>query len=104
VDEAVEVARQQWQDGYMRFREDTGDAASHERLLEQVDVVTQELRHRVGSSFTLAELAGAYREADTWVWDVIAEKCPRPGWARFATTAADAAFHLYARGARNYRP
>lgn len=104
MDEPVELARQQWQAGYRSFRDDERDPALRERLFEQVEVVMQELRRRVGGSFTLTELAGAYREADKWVFDVIAEKCPRPGWARSAATAADAAFHLYARGARNYRP
>jgi hypothetical protein len=69
-----------------------------------METVTAELRRRVGASFTLRELASVYDDSDRWTVRVISEHCPRPGWVRTAASAADAAFHLYARGARDYRP
>ena len=43
----------------------------------QVDAVTVELRRRVGQTFTLAELAAAYRGADAWGAD--GDRGERPG-------------------------
>jgi len=38
------------------------------------------------------------------VLEALAEHEPAPGWPARATTAQDAAFYLYARGAVDYRP
>jgi hypothetical protein len=101
---SVELARQQWEDGYRRFRAESQDRLSRAALLAQVEVVTLELRRRVGATFSLAHLADTYADADRWATDAMAEHASSPGWAGFATTATDAAFHLYARGAVDYRP
>jgi hypothetical protein len=69
-----------------------------------METVTAELRRRVGASFTLTELAAAYDDSERWTLTAISERCYRPGWVRTASSAVDAAFHLYARGARDYRP
>jgi hypothetical protein len=105
VEGSVELARQHWAEGYRRFlhaREP--EPLIHARLLRQVEVVTEELRRRIGKSFTLAELAAAYARADRWAYDAVEERAGGAGWMSSAATAADAAFHLYARGARDYRP
>jgi hypothetical protein len=105
VEGSVELARQHWAEGYRRLvRAKDPEPRLHARLLEQVDVVTDELRRRLGKSFTLAELAAAYTRADRWAYDAVGERADGAGWMSSATTAADAAFHLYARGARDYRP
>ena len=98
----VELARQQWADSYRSLvGEPPGIDA---RVREQMEVVTAELRRRVGGSFTLNELASAYDGSERWTLAAIEERCHRPGWVRTASSAADAAFHLYARGARDYQP
>lgn len=99
----MELARQHWAEGHRRLVK-TKESALHERLLQQVEVVTEELRARVGRSFTLAELARAYDDADRWAYAAVEEHAESPAWLSSASTAADAAFHLYARGARDYRP
>jgi hypothetical protein len=105
VEGSVELARQHWAEGYRRLvRAKEPEPRLHARLLEQVEVVTAELRRRLGKSFTLAELAAAYARADRWTYDVVAERATSSDSMSTATTAADAAFHLYARGARDYRP
>jgi hypothetical protein len=73
-------------------------------LLEQVDVVAGGLRQRVGQVFTLDELASAYDGADEWARSLLDEADPDSAPAVEAGTVADAAFHLYARGATDYRP
>ena len=45
-----------------------------------------------------------YERAESWSREAIEERAPYPGWARTASLVEDAAFHLYARGARDYEP
>jgi hypothetical protein len=97
---AVEHARQQWEEGYRRLQAHTPDRTLYVRLYAQVDVVASELNRRLGQTFTLAELAGAYREADHWLPGVLG---PTAGAADLALVQ-DAAFHLHARGAVDYTP
>ena len=70
----------------------------------QIDAVAEELRRRIGSVFTLAELADEYGRAERWSREVFAELPPEARWAPGLTVAVDAAFHLFARGARDYEP
>ena len=100
----VELARQQWERSYRDLEESSPSLLIDERVLEQIGVVEDELRRRLGGPFTLGELVEVYEGSGRWAYDVIAERCARPGWSRSATAAADAAFHLFARGARDYRP
>ena len=100
----VDTARQEWEAGYRRLEESAHDRVLYERLLAQVDVIGDELRRRVGQTFTLAELADAYAGADRWTRDVVAERVPSPGWPRTVSVAEAAAFHAYQRGATDYEP
>jgi hypothetical protein len=97
---AVESARQQWATGHRRLADQAADRSLYLRLLDQVGVVLDELNRRVGQTFTLAELADAYRDADRWLLDVLGSG---PGAADLALVE-DAAFHVYARGAVDYSP
>lgn len=101
---AVENARQEWMESHRRLEAETGDRARYERLLEQVDAVVDELRRRVGQTFTLAELADAYAQAERWSRDAVAAIGPPPGWPRTLALVEGAAFHAYARGAVDYAP
>jgi hypothetical protein len=99
----LEHARQEWQEGHRRLQALSIDPALYRRLLDEVEVVTAELRRRVGQTFTLAELAEVYRTADAWGWEVLAPRT-RSGDLGHTTTVEDAAFHLYSRGAVDYTP
>jgi hypothetical protein len=100
----VESARREWEDGYRRLEEQGGDRTGRERLQAQVDAVTEELRRRVGGTFTLAELTHAYAGAERWARAAVAERAPLPGWPRTLSIVEASAFHLYARGASDYEP
>ncbi len=80
------------------------DRARYEALLALVEVVLDELRRRVGQTFTLGELARAYAEADRWAREAVADADPPRGWPRDLALVTGAAFHAYARGAADYRP
>ena len=100
----VESARREWEDGYRRLEHESRDRVAGERLLAQVEVVTAELRRRVGGTYTLAELTRAYARAEGWSRAAVAERAPLPGWPRTLSLVEAAAFHLYARGASDYEP
>ena len=100
----LELARQQWEEGRRRIERVRSDPAAYARLTAQVELVASELRRRVGQTFTLAELARAYAGADDWARDVLDDAREEEGPPPETGTIADAAFHLYARGASDYAP
>jgi hypothetical protein len=101
---ALEIARTEWEEGYQRVESARQERPRYERLLGQVELVVEELRRRVGQSFTLDELAHAYDEADRWAREVVSERAPSPGWPADLATVVAAAFHRYQRGALDYVP
>jgi hypothetical protein len=101
---AAELVRQEWADGYRRLEAERDNRTRYRTLHAQVDAVTEQLRRRVGSVYTLAELAAEYRRSEAWVCDAIAELPPPARWPPGVSLATDAAFYLYARGARDYEP
>lgn len=101
---ATESIRQEWEEGYRRFEAAAREPAAQERLLAQLEVLTDELRRRVGQTFTLEQLAVAYERADVWALDAVSEHAAAPGWPRTVAMVQDAAFHLYQRGAVDYTP
>lgn len=100
----VESARREWAEGHRRLEEQGRDRDAGERLQTQVEAVLDELRRRVGGTFTLAELTRSYAGAETWSRAAVAERAPQPGWPRTLSIVEAAAFHLYARGASDYEP
>ncbi|HEX2434618.1 MAG TPA: hypothetical protein VHI55_11790 [Gaiellaceae bacterium] len=101
---SVDAARQQWEDGNRRLEAYASDPDVYEPLLDQLDVATEELRKRVGETFTLAQLAEIYAASDNWLRDALEERVSSPRWERQLSVVQDAAFHLYSRGATDYAP
>jgi hypothetical protein len=104
VSVVIDVARREWEDGYRRFEAASRDPVTADRLNAQLEVVTGELRRRIGQTFTLAELVALYDRAEAWVRDVVSEHAATPGWPRTLALVEDTAFHLYQRGAVDYTP
>jgi hypothetical protein len=101
---ALEAIRQEWEEGARRFEELARDPVLKPRLLAHLEVVTDELRKRVGQTFTLDDLARTYAGADTWVREAVEERASSPGWPRTLALVQDTAFHQYQRGAVDYNP
>ncbi|HLX20079.1 MAG TPA: hypothetical protein VKR23_07990 [Gaiellaceae bacterium] len=99
---ALELTRQEWAEGDRLLEAETPDRHRYEQLLAQVEVVTAELRRRVGGTYSLAQLAAAYGGADTWARQAVADRAPGPGWPRDLSLVLAAAFHGYQRGATDY--
>jgi hypothetical protein len=101
----LEATRGEWEQGSKRLEAAASDPRLYRSLLAEIDLVVDQLRRRVGQTFTLDELARAYGDADRWVREALLEAPEAaPGWPARVTTVQDAAFHLYSRGAVDYRP
>lgn len=96
---AVDAALHAWQAGVRRLS--GPDPFGLDPLRGQrgriVEAVIVELRRRVGPTFTLADLAGAYDGAGDWYTELALRVAPASPEAWDASVALDGAFGLYAR-------
>ena len=83
----VDNAVFQWEEGARRLR-DLEDDRERQRLERRIVRLLEELRRRLGSTFTVEELAELYGTGT--------------GWAEEDSWLVDAAFHRYVREASNY--
>ena len=104
VSATIEISRQQWHDGYQRFTALAAGSAARDRLYLELETISDELRRRIGQTFTLAEAVELYDDAERWATEAVAERAAVRGWARDLAIVLDAAFHLYARAAVDYAP
>ncbi len=96
---SIETAVHRWQDGERSVREAPSD---RRQTLEFVcDRIVAELRRRLGSSFSAAELVEFYEAGATWILPLAAGIAPDAPWA-WEATVGDAAFHRYVREAYDY--
>jgi hypothetical protein len=100
----VEIARQEWVEGSRRLEAAREDDRRARQLLELVELLLDELRKRIGQTYTLRELVAAYDESERWAREVVEERAPVPGWPRDLTIVLAAAFDAYQRGAVDYEP
>jgi hypothetical protein len=96
VSYALENALFQWEDGERRLRQ--AEPARRAPLERAVDLVLAELRRRLGSSFSLAELSDLYAGAADWASEV----ARRAFAGTESSWVVDAAFGRYAREASDY--
>ena len=101
---ALETARAEWEEAHRRLESYADEPELYARLLDQVEVVSDELARRVGQTFTLAQLVEAYAGVERWSRDGVAERAPAPGWPRTLSVVEGEAFHRYQRGAVDYEP
>jgi hypothetical protein len=98
----LENAIYQWEEGYRRLQELGRDPGLHGRVVSAVEAVRDELRHRIGPTFTAAELADLYGQGTDWCLQVANAVAPEEAPAWDPQVIADAAFHVYLRGAADY--
>jgi hypothetical protein len=93
---ALENALFQWRGGERRLR----DAPDPEKapLERAADLVVEELRKRLGSTFSIGELADFYADGTDWALELAQRYAP----ASEASDVVDAAFARYAREAADY--
>jgi hypothetical protein len=93
---AVENAIFQWEDGERQIRQTPEPARG--QLERAVMLVLDELRRRLGSAFTVEELASFYANDIDWALDI----AQREGAGTDSAAVVDATFNRYAREATNY--
>ena len=97
---SFETAIQQWREGERRLE---GAPADHQPALQRVtERLVAELRKRLGSAFTVDELAELYDRGTGWCLDVAVAVAPGAPWAWDQRTVADAAFARYVREATDF--
>jgi hypothetical protein len=93
---AIENALFQWEEGEARVRDASGPEGRE--LDRAARLVVEELRRRLGGSFTLGELADLYGEGTDWVRDEVQRRFRDAPIG----SAVDAGFLRYARSASDY--
>ncbi len=100
----VEIARHEWEDGSRRLEAAREDGRRYRQLLDLLELVLDELRKRIGQTYTLRELVAVYGDSERWAHGLVEERAPGSGWPRDLTLVLAAAFDTYQRGAVDYEP
>jgi hypothetical protein len=93
---ALENALYQWREGERRIA--SASEPVQVDLDDAADVVVEELRRRLGSSFVVDELADLYARDTDWALDL----ARRHAAGTDAASVVDAAFARYVREAKDY--
>jgi hypothetical protein len=96
---SFENALFQWEEGRRGLLALSDDPAARRRAERIVDAIREELRRRVGATFTATELADCYGEGTEWCLQLATEVS---AGAVDAQTLADAAFWLQLQGASDF--
>jgi hypothetical protein len=89
----------QWESGKRRLDE-IEDPRERRMADRVVEAVRDELRRRIGPTFSAAELAALYGEGTDWCQQVAIDVAP--AMEEEAQSLGDAAFWLYLRGATDF--
>jgi len=100
---SVENAVLQWEDGYARIRAARAQGSGPATALGRIVIaVERELRKRLGSRFSVDELAAVYRDQGDALLDRAMAGLPPDQPLGEASAACDAAFYLYMREAADF--
>jgi hypothetical protein len=96
----LDYTRLRWEDGERRLRD--VPSSSRRPVDRVVDQIVAELRRRLGSAFSAAELAELYEGSSAWTMALAVRVAPREptAWEQWV---ADAAFARYLRGAVDWQ-
>ena len=98
----VDNALYQWEEGERRLRELSREPRAAGRLNRAVGAVRDELRRRIGPTFTAAELADLYGAGTDWALEAVRWAMPEEAADLDPQAVVDGAFYLYLRGATDY--
>lgn len=95
----LENALFQWEDGWRAFQAIT-DPRERRLADRMIGAIREELRRRIGVTFSAAELADLYGAGTDWCLQVAIDVAPAAEGD--AQSLADAAFWMYLRGASDF--
>jgi hypothetical protein len=91
-----------WEEGARRLRELSTDRRSARAAAKAVEAIREELRRRIGPTFTAQELAELYGRGTDWCLEAARQAAPMDAVDLDTQAIVDGAFHQYLRGARDY--
>ena len=92
----------QWEEGANRLRELSNNPRMSRSALKAVDAIQDELRRRIGPTFSAQELAELYGRGTDWCLEAARHAAPMEAVDLDPQAVVDGAFHLYLRGATDY--
>ena len=98
----LENALYQWEEGQRRLRELSARPRVAARLDRAIEAVRDELRRRIGATFSGEELADLYGRGTDWCLDAARWALPGEAADLDPQAVVDGAFYLHYRGAADY--
>src|SRR3954462_14670098 len=93
----------QWEEGASRLRAlDADDPRAARNARRAVEAIREELRRRIGPTFSAQELADLYGHGTDWGLEPARQAAPMSAVDMDPQAIVDGAFFLYLRGARDY--
>jgi hypothetical protein len=92
----------QWEEGARRLGELSKDPRAARTARRAVEAIRDELRRRIGPTFTAQELADLYGRGTDWALEAARQASPMSAVDLDPQAIVDGAFHEYLRGAKNY--
>jgi hypothetical protein len=92
----------QWEQGASRLRELSRGSRSARTASRAVDAIRDELRRRIGPTFSAQELADLYASGTDWALEAARRAAPMDAVDLDPEAIVDGAFYLYLRGAKDY--
>jgi hypothetical protein len=98
----VDNALFQWEEGANRLREMSHEPRLARITTRAVDAIRDELRRRIGPTFTAQQLAELYGRGTDWCLEAARNAAPMEAVDLDPQAIVDGAFFLYLRGATDY--
>lgn len=98
----LENALYQWEEGNRRLQELNREPRTGARVRRATEAIRDELRRRIGATFTATELADLYAEGTDWCLEAARWAMPEEAADLDPQAIVDGAFYLHLRGATNY--
>lgn len=92
----------QWEEGANRLRDLSADPRASRSALRAVEAIRDELRRRIGPTFSAQELAELYGRGTDWCLEAARDAAPMEAVDLDPQAVVDGAFFLYLRGASDY--
>jgi hypothetical protein len=92
----------QWEEGASRLRDLSREPRTARSATRAVEAIRDELRRRIGPTFTAQELAELYARGTDWALEAARNALPMQAVDLDPQAIVDGAFWQYLRGAKDY--
>jgi hypothetical protein len=92
----------QWEEGAARLRDLSSNPQASRTAGRAVEAIRDELRRRIGPTFSAQELAELYARGTDWCLEAARNAAPMSAVDLDPQAIVDGAFFMYLRGAKDY--